>query len=60
MKPADVTKLSMKKAAELMHVDRAVIAELARQGCPRNANGTINLYKLTAWLLLRTKGDAIG
>ena len=60
MKPANLTKLSMKKAAELMHVDRAVVAELVKQGCPRNANGTINLYKLIAWLLLRTKGESFG
>jgi len=60
VKPSDLTKLSMKKAAELMHVDRAVIVELVKDGCPRNANGTINLYKLSAWLLLRTKGEAVG
>ncbi len=50
----------MKKAAELLKVDRSVVVELVAQGCPRNKDGTINVYQLAAWLLLRTKGVPIG
>ena len=60
MKPGELSRLSLKKTADLLNVDRAVIAELVKDGCPRNGNGTINIYKLTAWLLLRTKGATIG
>ena len=60
MKPAEATRMSMKKAAELLKVDRSVVVELVAQGCPRNKDGTINVYQLAAWLLLRTKGGPIG
>lgn len=60
MKQADLTRMSLKKAAELVGVERAVIVDLVNQGCPRNKDGTVNVYKLTAWLLLRTKGNTRG
>lgn len=56
MRSNELKRVSMKKAAELVGVDRAVIVDLVNQGCPRNKNGTIDIFQLAAWLLLRTKG----
>lgn len=56
MKPTELKRVSLKKAAELVGVDRAVIVDLVNQGCPRNKDGTIHVYKLAAWLLKRGKG----
>ena len=56
LKPTELKRVSLKKAADLVGVDRAVIVDLVSQGCPRNKNGTINVFKLTAWLLHRGKG----
>ncbi|PHR99592.1 MAG: hypothetical protein COA78_24805 [Blastopirellula sp.] len=57
---AALKRLSLKRAAELLSLDRQTIVDLVADGAPRNANGTLNLFHLQAWLITKTKGGANG
>ncbi|MFI4875272.1 MAG: hypothetical protein ACIALR_08040 [Blastopirellula sp. JB062] len=49
-------KFSQKKLAELLGVDVAVVRWLIEQGAPRLANGQIDLWQFSAWLIANTAG----
>lgn len=48
--------MSLKRVAELAGVDREVVADLVERGCPRNRDGTLNVFQVITWLLSRGQG----